>query len=468
MDCQTPAITTESVLNTQSIQALFLASIALLAAIVIARPHLLIRPSFAFACMMSLVINPAAAFVMKPGYPDSPLFDSLRLSSVMFPLGVVAWCACTPFLSSVARSLRIKCQNTVFTKPETDRSDRILMWACFGICALIAARYFAAFPIQSTGLWAIMLSTGDATQAREDSLKLFDSAALKYAFSIGTTAFVPIGVSLVILRLRRLRIVSSAGTSLIALCLVAFAGITGARMPMGRVIISVVIAIALISHRRSKLLILPFGGALAIAMIASLTLMRSGKSVLEVGSGLVTGIANRAFVMPFETGLLSVQFASEQGFLDGANVRPYAILTAQPYLELPSEVYMKYFYGRGGAAIESGSANTSFLFDFQAGFGIWPGWWIALMAICALDFGLMAFRTLQGLALPAVVAAFLQITAFKLTSGAFTTALITGGIGLTLAIGFLFPKMVKPRYLAAAIERPTPDRAMNGKIADVT
>ncbi len=107
MDRPTPAIATITVLNIEPTQTLFLASIALLAVLAIARPHWLLRPFFAFACLMSIVINPAAAFVMKPGYPDSPLFDSLRLSSVIFPLGVVVWVACTPFLSTIARRIGV-------------------------------------------------------------------------------------------------------------------------------------------------------------------------------------------------------------------------------------------------------------------------------------------------------------------------------------------------------------------------
>lgn len=111
MDRPTPAIPTISVLNIESTQTLFLASIAILAVLAIARPHWLLRPSFAFACLMSIVINPAAAFAMKPGYPDSPLFDSLRLSSVIFPLGVVVWVACTPFLSAIAQRIGVSCRD---------------------------------------------------------------------------------------------------------------------------------------------------------------------------------------------------------------------------------------------------------------------------------------------------------------------------------------------------------------------
>lgn len=110
MDHRTPAIVTTSVLNTEPTQALFLASIALLAVLAIACPHLLLRPTFAFACLMSTFINPAAAFLMKPGYPES-LCDSLRLCSVIIHLGVVVWVACTPFLSAIARRIGVSCRD---------------------------------------------------------------------------------------------------------------------------------------------------------------------------------------------------------------------------------------------------------------------------------------------------------------------------------------------------------------------
>jgi hypothetical protein len=312
--------------------------------------------------------------------------------------------------------------------------------------------------VESTGLWAILFDTGTATQARENSLKLLDSASLKYAFSIGTGVIAPITLVLLTFRMTYRRAFSSTGAMIAIIGLLALIGITGARMPIGRAMLAIAIAVALTTRTRSRLLVLPAGVMGALAIAASLTLLRSGKGLLEAGVTLVQGISNRVFALPFETGLRSVEFAAERGFLDGANVRPFAILTGQEHVKLSREVYHAFYFGRGGAAIESGSANTCFLFDFQAAFGIWPGWWIALVAIGMLDFGLLAFRGLRGTMLPALLAVFL-LTVLKLLSSAFTTTLLTGGIGLIIAFAVVLPLLLRrpvPRWSPGNLDFPQP------------
>jgi hypothetical protein len=428
-------------LNLESIQSIFVASAVLMAMLAIARPHWLLRPSFAFACVMTIVINPAAAFVMKDGYPDSPLFDSFRLSSVVFPLGIVAWTACTPFLSDVARNLRISCRDAGLVRAGAERSDRIIMWTGIAACGLLTVWYLSVVPIRSTGMWSIIFSNGNATLAREESLKLLDSVALKYAYSFGTTVLAVTTLILLALQVTYRRALSSAAILISIIGLLTLIGITGARMPMAKAILAVAIAYALTARTRSQLLVLPAGLAGAIAIVTSLTLWRSGKELFDASISMSQGIIDRAFVLPFETGLHTVQFAADRGFLAGANIRPYAAITGQPHIVLPSEVYHAFYFFPSQGSIESGSANTCFFFDFQAGFGIWPGWLIALMAIGMVDFSLLAFPRVRGRLRPALLAVLLM-GVFSLASSAFSTALLTGGIGLTVAIAIWWPILV--------------------------
>ena len=445
MDHRTPAIVTISVLNTESTQTLFLASIALLAVLAIARPHWILRPSFAFACLMSIVINPAAAFVMKPGYPDSPLFDSLRLSSVIFPLGVVVWVACTPFLSTIARRIGVSCRDGSLESGVLDRDARITVWIGVAVCGLLSAWYFTAVSFSSTGLWAVIFAAEKATVAREESLKLLDSVALKYAFSLGTTVVAMTTLILLTMRITYRRSLSSAVILIIIIGLLALIGITGARMPIAKAILAVAITYSLTARKRSQLLALPVGLAGAISVLVAITLWRSGKGVLDAGIGMSQGILDRAFVLPFETGLRTVQFAAERGFLDGANIRPYAMISDQRHIALPSEVYHAFYYFPSQGPIESGSANTCFLFDFQAGFGIWQGWLIALISLGMLDFILLAILRVRGWLRPALLSV-LMLGILGLASSAFTTALLTGGIGLVAGIAVIAPMAIrKPR-----------------------
>jgi hypothetical protein len=81
------------------------------------------------------------------------------------------------------------------------------------------------------------------------------------------------------------------------------------------------------------------------------------------------------------------------------------------------------------------SANTSFIFDFQASFGLFGGWAVSLVCICLLDYSILLLRRLQGPTLLALTAAFLTAQ-HSLVSSAFTTCLSTHGILLIAVVAW--------------------------------
>ena len=440
-------------MTTDTLQFLYVASTAVVVSLAVARPHWLLRPSFAFACTMTIIINFSAAFVFQPDWPDSQVSDSTRLHAIMFPIAICIWIGCTPFLSQTARRLLSECRRSTGETNSDCRIDKFVIGAFSVAIAIIALWYFWSVPLRSTGLWTIFFEPEQAGQAREESLKLLDSKSLKYAYSICTNVIVPTTIFVCLVRISKRKAITSSAILLGVLAVLIFAGISGARMPVAKILLTVAVAIALTSRSRRWLVVLPLSVAGAFCLIAALSFLREGQGATGP-TDMFLGIANRAFVMPFETGLLSVDFAGNEGFLDGANVRPFAIITGQEYLALPSEIYQTYYFAEAGGEIESGLAPTCFLFDFQAGFGISLGWWISLAGIASLDFGLLAFRRLKGAALPALLATFLFVAAIDLTGSAYTTQLLTGGIAIIIVLALFLAVISNEDTVSRPTDRP--------------
>ena len=134
-------------------------------------------------------------------------------------------------------------------------------------------------------------------------------------------------------------------------------------------------------------------------------------------------VLDRAFVSPFDTGVLANRYAEDVGGLGVSSIRPLALAMGEEPVNLPNTVNRTYF----PHLRETGMVNTSFIFDLQASFGIWEGWWISLVLLGILDHLLYLFRGGRGLLLVAFFAA-LMTSMISLVNSAFTTVLLSGGI----------------------------------------
>ena len=126
---------------------------------------------------------------------------------------------------------------------------------------------------------------------------------------------------------------------------------------------------------------------------------------------------------------------SEYGLRSVENIRPLALLFGYDYKYLASTICLEYIPG----ALETGNANTCFLFDLQASFGLYAGWAVSLALLCLLDPILYIFRRLSSGMLIVCTGMFLLCT-HSLVSGAYTTVLISHGLlpMVTLAILYLW------------------------------
>ncbi len=406
-------------------------------AIVLSRPYEMLRPSLWFCVVMLVVIGPAAAFASPTLDRGLESASVLRLGALIFPLAIAAWIALTPGLSSTARTLYATCRCR--PAPEFDAFDKSTagIIACVSIGILLL--YLATVPLRSLGIVAVFTAPENAALARERGLKLLSSSFLKYSVLLHCAALAPVLVGLMFLwRPRRVILRGLLWGVAIPVVLLSV-GLTGARSMSARLLVVLAVVYVLRRGIIRRGIALPLAALAGILFITLLTVARSGMiselSVDLTARFMRTGVFNRLFVIPFETGVWTNLYAQEHGLLGVSGIRPLAVLAGVDYLNVPNAVAQAYARN----PMPSSSANTCFLFAFQGCFGIWAGWIVSVVLLCGLDYLLHFFRGLKPVLLPAFLAALLTAT-LSLLSSAYTTSLLSHGILpiVALATGIQF------------------------------
>lgn len=446
---------------------IYIMSVVLFGGLILTRPYLIARPSCWFCLVMLLQLNGAAAFAdtspaygpLDACYPDAWMF---RLASLLFPFGALAWLIATPQITGVARELYGQCRTGAAAVPDTMAPEKTSLWI-LGVTALvILAVYLSAVPLRSTGLAAIVLDPENAKMAREKSLKLLGNVPVQYAYSLYCTVIATLLAGLLAVwpaKSSRFALLRWPVFALLAVTVM----LTGARAPAGQLLFVLAVAHVLRrgALRRGLLLAVAILAAMMIAVLLSFA--REGRlsqmSLAMLWECLSTWVFGRVCVTPFLTGIWSNRYALEHGLLGIANIRPLALLYGVPYVNLSNVVALAYV----PHAMPSSCANTCFLFDYQASFGLFPGWVVSLVLLCGLDLLLGLFRGLRGPILVAFLAAFMtaQVT---LASSTFTTTLLTHGL-LPLAVLAAVVKHAFAARLALRRQRPWRLIALEGTAA---
>jgi hypothetical protein len=389
-----------------------------------------------FSLAMLVQINAAAALA----YVDVEVFFSqnvtFRLLSILFPLAVLVWVHLTPSLSTQAGELFRRCRGTDRPQWSFNPTEwHFALWV--GLASVVILwLYCREVPISRSGLAAVLTRLEESAIAREESLKLLDKAWLRYAYLLHMSVLGPFLAAVIFVwrpreyTLRWLRlplILLITGTTMF----------TGARSPAGVLLLGLAIIYLLKKGvRRGGLAI---GASAFVALLVATVLSVFRQAELEVTSidvykeALARGIFRRTFVVPFEGGLWTNLYAEEYGLRGVHNIRPLAFKLGCDYESLPNLVGLEF----APRALESVSANTCFLFDLQASFGLPAGWAVALVLLCVLDAALYFFRDLSPGVLLVLMGMFL-LCALSLISCSYTTCLISHGLlpVVVLAISF--------------------------------
>ncbi|MFC1590899.1 hypothetical protein ACFL43_00075 [Thermodesulfobacteriota bacterium] len=413
------------------------------------RPHILLRPSFWFACIMLFVICGAAAFTgeeINTGFHVDSRLSSIyffRLLTLLFPGAVFGWILVTPGITERARRIGRRV-----------RVSRLLpQWGCaewFGLAVLavlallILAFYLAAVPLQSSGLWAIVFEPENSVMAREHSLKLLGSPLLKYAYWMYLSVLAPLICALVIVWPKKNLRVWLPGAGIFAVVVVG-AMLSGARVIALNICLAVAVAYVL---RRGftlgwrMLLTVFLAGSLLVAVLsaARVGVLADFDYNLMIAY-LKRDFIERAFIIPFQSGVWSNIYSQEFGLPGIASVRPLALLMGLDWVNLPLHAACAQPFDKPYTLSSMTSLNACFLFNYQAAFGLVKGWGISLVLLCGLDLLLFAFSGLSGALLCAFTAALL-VSLTSLLSGAYTTCLVTHGVVPIALLALLFSRII--------------------------
>ena len=404
--------------------------------------YLFVKPSVIVLAFFHLSIQWAAALQAPAIELFLPHPYSFFVLAQVFPL--VGLMGSFFFLRRRAESVSDKCAGSVMDLDVHPYQVAVLFAAVLGIAVL----YLATVPLSQTGLAAIFTRPEESHQARELSLKLLDSALVRYAFSFLKTVFTPLLVVLAaVWGLQNLRRFRLPGALFCAFCLaVSFLAVVlpGARLPGALLFFTIIWALLL----RYKIKIKPLYFFPAVLMVIGLpvvlTVMREGQelNLLAFLDYLKGGIFERIFVIPMEVGLWHVHYAQTEGFVGIAAIPKLAVLFGEAPLYVPNLIFQKYTLYQ----LESGSAVTSYVFSYYSYFGM-VSFVFSMIALWSLDLTLLVFDRFQNNAVLLAAVAALHTSSIAFVSTDFTTVLITNGFLLILVVGVLLDRYAPVTFL---------------------
>jgi hypothetical protein len=428
------------------------------------KPHLAIRPSFFVGGLMVLLLSwPAvlvddvaqAVYMKATNYHGFSRIDELRFLIAVFPVFILAWLGLSPGLNRRARRLYQDGRELGLRGLFSRRSYAVWFVLTAGLAAYLAW-FFSVRPLWETGLWALIFDPKNYAQAREASGAELPSTVLKYAQAIMQSAVLP---ALFILTWQmKLPGWKRWPKYLFLLLVLLAASLTGARSIAAALIFAAAMAYLLLRGLRKGLVALVLVAVVGVFIIAVIT---NRFDTVDFASNLKGVVYSRLGRAPFTTGPMALHYAEKQfpGGLDGANIRPWRLLTGGRHVTLSNDAYNHYF---PWSPIKSGTLNTCFVFAFQAGLGLYPGWLLALAAIGLLDFLILVFSAGPPSPVRIAFQSALYVGLCALISGAFTTALLTHGLLPGLTLYYLLSKLERVRFSFNSSGRNIPARLYGG------
>ena len=393
------------------------------------------RPSYWVGLSILLQIGFAAAFAGNKITENLMNAEKFRILTILFWGTIPFYCICTPQINELAMNYWRRCKDPSCPSIVASKECRRILFIFGSLSLVILAYYLSVVPINKTGLYAIFFKPELSTAAREESLKLVGSPFIRYGFSFYLNIFAPLLVGVLFLMrtnkwwLKILKVVTIAVIILLSM-------LPGSRANAGGLILVMGIIFLLKKGIWQGTVLLGILGVFVMVLATMQTVMREGIdfSVNIILDYLSDGIFYRTFTSPFETGVLTNVFAQKHDYIGMLSIRPLTMILGKDYIDLPNVVGL-YFKPD---AIKSISMGTSFFYNFQASFGLFRGWVIALLFLYVLDLFLFAFRGLSDSSLPIFLGVFLAALFKSLPASSFTTSLLTHGIIPIILVAVLF------------------------------
>ena len=303
------------------------------------------------------------------------------------------------------------------------------------LSAAVVVYYLSEVPWGNTGLYAILFEPDSAVQAREDSLKLLESALVRYSFAFFSSVLAPILAILLASKLWHPKRMRSPGTLVASLLgiglLLVGVSLYGARGPSAFLLLAIFYALYLqkkfpfrpIRIIRITLIIL------TIPALLSLLHTRHQINAPDVTDSYVN-MLDRVFGRNIDSHVWTVDFTQRYGFFGVGGIPKLAKLFGREPIDTFNVVGRA--YRPNNPTI---SANSSFVFGYYACFGI-IAFIPCLILTWLLDLVLLLYRKVRpSLIVPCLGAS--AVAASKFTFTYYTTALASGGFLLIVALSLL-------------------------------
>lgn len=336
--------------------------------------------------------------------------------------------------------------------------------ALLALSTIATVIHIHAVPLSEAGLVVAVIDPDLASEAREESFKLVDSALVRYGFSLLTSTFAPITAvllfGLITAAFREHRVFQAVLWLGTLTALIVIVSLTGARMFAVLIFFAILTAAVL----RRGFSINPFWASIGAAVIITppviLTLLRQG---------LLTDLAlfpeyywdligHRVFGSPLETGLWYMHFEQIFGPLGISGIPRLAELFGVPIVNVPNQIGLMYT----STPILSVSANAGFLFAFYAYFGMiaLP---ICLAALWSLDFAFLLLARLDAqLLLPTLAA--MAAAGLSFLQSDFTVTLVSHGYALIPIVAFVLVWLRRTLMTSGGSSQPSDSAAHSGTV----
>ncbi len=398
---------------------------------------LIIKPSIIVIVFFHIQIQWAAT--IQAGYIEHflPHPYAFLLLAQVFPLfGLMV-----SFFTMHKRTIKVYSKISRDTIWTLDIKSRTLIFL-FALIVIITFVYLSFVPLTSTGIYAILLDPMQSTSARESSLKLLDSAFLRYSFSLLKSVLAPLLSVLAIIsfiqNIKSKKILRGLWAIFIFLFTLVAVLLPGARMPGGILILTIIFSIFIIKRMPIRPIYIILSFLLIIILPVLMTLFREGREfdLFTSFNYMKGGIFQRLFVVPMETGLWHVHYGQELGFVGAAGIPKLAELMAIEPINLANIIYFKY----SPYHVFSGLANTSFVFGYYTCFGI-GSLVLSFLGLWALDLAILVFYKIRNNAILLAAVASTSVSSLGFIYSMYTTVLLTNGFIFILIFALILDRL---------------------------
>lgn len=317
----------------------------------------------------------------------------------------------------------------------TCRGALIVLFLITLTCSVV---YFLKVPISKTGMYAILYDPVTASLVREESLKLVDSALVRYSYSIMSSAVAPLLAALFVIRAMSAR--AKRQYLMLFFCVAGiFFTIAAVSFPGQRFsIVRIMLVVILVSMFKQGLPFKPvhIGIASLVVLMPAVVLNIMRESKIPNLELLVEyfGYIFQRIIGTLEVGGYYIHVAQHQGLFGVGGIPKLAALLGETPIDLPNYIGLTY----GHYVIDTTAANSGYMFVYYSVFGL-ASIIVTLLLLWMLDATLYIFDRLESGMLLAAVST-VAVIALTFIQSDFTTTLVTHGFVPALLLAYVLGK----------------------------